>query len=304
MTKPHYKDLYQIDQNTKEEAWKGYNPGFSCYAAICNPNSFPGRAYPWHWHSYVQFFYVLEGTITYQLPSGSYTFFKGEGGFINSNALHTLTNKCSIDASFIEELFYPEFIGSVDRSDIMKCYVQPITENTSFDIFKLDNQNPKSVNILSLISDIYEIYTKKEECFELYIRSKLSLLWADFYQVSKESRETIISTPSSGRLKTMLLYINEHFTDKITLDDIAEAGTCSKRECNRVFQTQLHITPFQYLTQLRLNKAAAMLRNSNIPITHISESCGFTDSSHFTKAFKAQYDVTPKQYRTQPDPRV
>lgn len=295
-----YDNLYQINQTTKEEAWNTYDPAFSFHASLCNPNSFPGKAYPWHWHGYVQFFYVLEGYITYQLPSGSYTFAKGDGGFINANALHMLTSKCSRDACFIEVLFYPEFIGSISRNNIMTRYVQPITENTSLDIFKFDGKKPEYQNILTLLKDAYEIYIKKEECFELFIRSTLSLLWADFYQITKENRHELIGTPSSDRLKVMLLYMNEHYTEKITLDDIAEAGTCSKRECNRVFQTQLHVTPFQYLMQLRLNKAVVMLNDSNASISHISESCGFTDSSHFTKAFKAQFMMTPSQYRLQP----
>lgn len=292
-----YEKNYLIDQTTLEEVWRENDSGFSYYAAECNPNLFPGRMYPWHWHIYVQFFYVLEGQVSYQLQSGIYTFQKGDGGFINSNVLHMIPDKCSRNARFIEELFYPAFIGGIARNDIMTHYVLPVVEDSAFDVFKLEGYDPEHREILDMLREAYEIYAGKEECYELLTHSKVTFLWARFYQLTGKYRNGQRSTPSSGRLKAMLLYINEHYTEKVALGQIAEAGACSKRECNRVFQSQLHVTPFQYLSQIRMNKAASLLSNTNAPVTLISENCGFSDSSHFTKAFKAQYGITPKEYR-------
>lgn len=295
----NYEGKYKIDRTTLEEVWKEYDAGFSFYASECYPNRFPEGYYPWHWHEYVQFFYVLKGEITYQLLDGTHIFREGEGGFINSNALHTLKNASGGNPLMIEELLYPTFIGGIEHNDIMAKYVLPVSGDESFAMFRLEKDVPEHQNILRLLQEMYRLYTDREEGFELQIHARISLLWADFYRLTKDRRQAIHADVSStGRLKAMMLYITEHFADKITLDEIAAAGTCSRRECNRTFQTRLKLTPFQYLSQIRMNKAVTMLRNTNIPITELAENCGFSDSSHFTKAFRAEYGVTPRQYRT------
>ena len=102
---------------------------------------------------------------------------------------------------------------------------------------------------------------------------------------------------SSSRIKLMITYLNEHFIEKVTLNEIAAAGMCSRRECNRAFQTQLHTTPFEYLLNVRLQQACQYLVNSCHSITDISISCGFSSTSYFTKLFREKFGCSPREYR-------
>ena len=291
------ENTYSINQSTLEEICIEHNASFSYYSNGCNPHVFTEGIYPWHWHSYMQLFYVVEGEMEYQLPSGNYIFRKGEGGFINSNILHKMICRTSSPCFYIEHLFSPSFIGGYFHSDIMIKYVKPVSENPDFDIFKFDNKDPIQQDILKNIQLCYDLFQKKESCYELVVRANLSLLWVSFFKVTATVREHSSKKISSGRIKAMLLYINEHYQEKITLDQIAEAGACSTRECNRSFKKQLKTSPFGYLNELRLHKASFMLLNSNRSIIEIAEECGFSDSSHFSKSFKTAFNTTPKQYR-------
>lgn len=295
---PYNLDNYTINSATMEEICADHRLGFPFFAKCNEPHMFPNGIYPWHWHSYVQFIYVLEGRVEYKLESGSYLFRRGEGAFINSSVMHTLSCSNSKKCKYIELLFSPLFIGGSMQNDIMRNYVRPITDNSSFDIFRLDPDEEEHEEILDLLSEAYELFERNEEGAELLISSTLTLMWARFFSLTKPIRQTLVEDrPSSNRLKAMLFFINENYSERITLEQIAAAGTCSRRECNRTFKSQLGTTPFEYLTTIRMNKAATLLINSTMPITQISEQCGFSDPSHFTKAFKASFMKSPKQYR-------
>ena len=148
-----------------------------------------------------------------------------------------------------------------------------------------------------MILALYDLYETKPKYYELCIVQNLCNLWGLFDQVSQNYRTNLIGKMSSTRIKAMITYMNEHYIEKLTLDQIAEAGLCSKRECNRTFKQQLHTTPFEYLQQIRLQKACYYLVNTNHSVTDISVSCGFGGTSYFIKVFRAQYGYSPKEYR-------
>ena len=57
------------------------------------------------------------------------------------------------------------------------------------------------------------------------------------------------------------------------------------------------MTPQQYLTQYRINQSIEMMKNEKISMADIAQSCGFCSQSHYTKAFKSLYGITPKQFQ-------
>ena len=289
--------IFDINETTLEEFNTVGSPGFPFYAEKSMRSSYPMDSYPWHWHPTVQFFYVIEGQINYTLPNGSYIFKAGHGAFINSNILHMLKYPDEKPSSFIYLLFNPSLLGGGLQSDVMNRYVRPIIDNSDFDIFHLDPDNPKHVPILQMILALYDLYETKPKYYELCIVQNLCNLWGLFDQVSQNYRTNLIGKMSSTRIKAMITYMNEHYIEKITLDQIAEAGLCSKRECNRTFKQQLHTTPFEYLQQIRLQKACYYLVNTNHSVTDISVSCGFGGTSYFIKVFREQYGYSPKEYR-------
>lgn len=95
----------------------------------------------------------------------------------------------------------------------------------------------------------------------------------------------------------MLSFIFEHFSESVSIHQIADAGFCSERECYRIFQNYLHTTPNEYLTNYRLQKACDLLRQTSDPITDISHFCGFGSSSYFGRIFKEHLGCTPSDYR-------
>lgn len=89
-----------------------------------------------------------------------------------------------------------------------------------------------------------------------------------------------------ARMQKFLQYISEHYGEDISLDGLAARANVSKSECLRCFKASMQTTPYKYLTEYRLAKAAELLRSTDEPIGHIADSVGFHQISHFGKCFK------------------
>lgn len=85
------------------------------------------------------------------------------------------------------------------------------------------------------------------------------------------------------RIKEILSYIREHFTEKITLDEIAKHLHLSTNECCRFFKKNMNCTLFEYITEYRLSKSMELLEHTDLPVSQIAYESGFGSSSYFTK---------------------
>ncbi len=102
---------------------------------------------------------------------------------------------------------------------------------------------------------------------------------------------------SSDKIKQLLIYIHEHYAEKITIAELAAAAFLSERECYRVFQDCLHMTPVEYIQNYRLQAACQMLAKGKESVTVIASACGLGSSSYFGKLFRAYAHCTPTEYR-------
>ncbi len=105
------------------------------------------------------------------------------------------------------------------------------------------------------------------------------------------------SSADSDRLKLMLDYIQDHFSERVNLEQIAGAAGISVRECTRCFKRCIETSPAAYLNQYRLRIACRMLRETAESVLAVSEACGFSSPSYFTKAFRDALGSTPLEYR-------
>ncbi|MDN5201146.1 AraC family transcriptional regulator [Fulvivirgaceae bacterium BMA10] len=93
-------------------------------------------------------------------------------------------------------------------------------------------------------------------------------------------------------------YIDAHFPNKLSLDNISKVAALSPYHFLRTFKTLFKTTPLEYLTQQRLRFAKYLLRNSDKPISQITLDVGFNDPSSFTRLFNKKFGITPSAYRT------
>ena len=101
----------------------------------------------------------------------------------------------------------------------------------------------------------------------------------------------------SDKLKTILHYLDEHYTENISLDQLAEQFFISKYYLSREFKKEFGTTIIQYVLAKKINNAKELLRYSNSSIEEIAHLCGIDDASYFNKIFKKMEGCTASEYR-------
>ena len=92
-------------------------------------------------------------------------------------------------------------------------------------------------------------------------------------------------------------YIDEHFSEPITLDTLAQMVHINKYHLVRTFQKEYGITPINYLIERRLEESRFMLKNTNYSASQIVSLLGFSSSSYFSQCCRRKEHMSPSQYR-------
>ncbi len=94
-------------------------------------------------------------------------------------------------------------------------------------------------------------------------------------------------------------FISENYARDLSLADIGEAARLSPFHLTRVFKKAMGMSPHQYLVQVRVNSARALLRSGagRQSLAEVAAAVGFADQSHLTRQFKRVFGLTPKQVR-------
>lgn len=105
------------------------------------------------------------------------------------------------------------------------------------------------------------------------------------------------SQPYSGGIKDAMAYINQHFTEAVTIDRLAEISGFSRNYFITLFKKTTGISPYEHIQILRISKAKVLLENTQLSIAEIAAECGFEKSNSFTSVFKKKTGSVPTDYR-------
>ncbi|MEQ4531091.1 MAG: HTH-type transcriptional activator RhaS [Mixta sp.] len=107
------------------------------------------------------------------------------------------------------------------------------------------------------------------------------------------------SDAQEARLLRLLDWLNDHYSEDVDWDALADRFSLSLRTLHRQLKQQTGSTPQRYLNRLRLLQARHLLRHSEMRITDIAFQCGFGDSNHFSTLFRREFGCAPRAERQQ-----
>lgn len=294
------KNIHSIEFYTgsKEELLPDFEKDFPYIASRAELDQYIGRYVPWHWHKTVELFYMESGSLEYETPGGKILFPAGSGGMVNSNVLH-MTKAMSRAEKNIQllHIFDVSLLSGERGSRIEQKYITPIIAAPQIELIPLFPGNATEEKILELILEVFH-FSSDEFGYEMNLREALSEIWLMLFDLSSPLHEKKGEhNKSNDKIKLMMIYIHEHYQEKISISELAAAAYLSERECFRVFHDCLHMTPVEYIKAYRLQAACQMLAGGQKPVTEISHDCGLGSSSYFGKVFREYAHCSPTEYR-------
>ena len=250
---------------------------------------------PWHWHEALEFNLVVSGTVRVSTTNQTCEFKQNEAFFINSNVLAVMTG--SSDAVMESHLFEPVFLSGHFRSVFEAKYLSPVLQNRKIERVSFRGNTPWQRAVIQKLRLLTVAQQTSDNEFQT--RSLLSEIWLQLLGELREGEAA--NRPgvprNQERLLTMMAFVQEHCDEHLTLEDIAAAASVSKRECLRCFQTGIHQSPMEYLTDCRIGIAKKLLRTTDLPVTRIGLQTGFCSGAYFSKIFRENCGMTPLAYR-------
>lgn len=269
------------------------NPLFQCFSSISYYDSQHIYHIPEHWHEDLEFLYILNGSLDFTVNGQTIHLHAGEGIMVNSKRIHSNHSEKGQYCEFYVALLHPQYYNV--STYVYQKYVAPALSANAFDYLFLTKDNWTG----EIIDNMVNLFEKKVspntelEILEVAFRILRTIHENVDFSASKEEP----SHQYTKTFKEMMLYIQEHYMEKVSLDDIANAGNVGKTLCAKIFRRFSSKTPGEYLVHYRITRSIDLLRNTDMSITEIAYSTGFASASHYTKTFREIMGYTPNQYR-------
>lgn len=287
----------EVNDSSREELLPGFSPDFPYIATCAELDKYIEPVVPWHWHRTVELFYMERGELEYITPNGRWVFPAGSGGMVNSNVLHMTQWKLRGEGDVqLLHLFEPSLLAGEHGSRMEAKYILPLTAAPGVELLPLFPEDPVQAELLRDIRRAFDL-PEQEWGYEFRLREALTDIWLRLFELARPAMDRGGSRDSDAQIKTLMVYIHEHFRDPISVDELARAAHVSRRACFRLFQENLHMTPVEYIRSIRLQQACQMLAKTDEPITQIAYSCGIGSGSYFGKVFREEFGCTPLEYR-------
>ncbi len=273
--------------------------GNTAFPIACYADDLNREKIPWHWHEEWEIVLVTEGYLRFDVENARQTLACGDGIFINSKAMHAIQNTSQAPGTLHSAVFHPRLIGGNMDSIFWQTLVQPFSYNAATRFLLLKQDVPWQKEVLRYFQIAWESIAKEQDDFENLARFYLSKAIRSILQNTDFSKSNLSEQELTkiNRIRSMMEFIEFHYMEELTVEQIAKSVSVSNSACLRCFHEMLNTTPIQYVMETRLKKAAALLRSTNKSVKDIALDCGFSDVSYFIKIFRLKYNCTPGNYR-------
>lgn len=109
--------------------------------------------------------------------------------------------------------------------------------------------------------------------------------------------ENVNSRPLNEHVQKALDYVENHYSEDISISDLAGHSCCSEYHFSRLFKKEIGYSPYEYILKFRINKAKNLLKNTGGTVGEIAEGVGFSSTSNFIRTFRELEGMTPLRYR-------
>lgn len=258
--------------------------------------------FPVHWHEEIEIIYVEEGKLHVKIGEQDMDGEAGDLFFVNPRELHLMSSPDG-KVKYYTLLFPIEFISFQSLDELEANLLAPIRSNQLMLPQQLtDAALKKRVReiVVKLIEDnrkIHHLDIREIGLSSHHLQTRIYLLQILQMLYEAGALTKAETAGNSNMQKELLGYIQNHYTEKITLSMLAEEFHLSEKYISRYFVEHFYLPFSNYVVHLRLTHAKQLLETTEESVTEIALQSGFSNVSYFIRAFKNAYDKPPLKYR-------
>lgn len=290
--------------NTLFEYADKLNSPYECFIFDSTDTSLPVRP---HWHYFVEILYMIEGSVLVNCDDQSYVLNENDMVLFLPQALHSIYATTNLSAKYY-----------VLKFDLSQLAPSSSTSGTAFSgihfssLFQLAKTSANANIFFSqdtfdtdYIRRLFEEGTKEiaqqEYGYRIIVQSDINSLLTYILRIWRTNgfdTDRAYALPHEDTtIHYITEYIDSHAHEALKVEDLAELCNMSYSYFAKNFRELYGQSCKKYIEFIRLSKAEDLLLFTNLDLNYISQETGFSDCSHFIKAFRSHHNMTPKQFR-------
>lgn len=235
-----------------------------------------------HTHNYTELFFVVGGRGQFQIEDELLPVKANNIVIINSNVSHT---ELSLNAQPLEYI-----VLGVEGIELAN------SENSNGQYSILNHY--ESVEIAGCIRNILREMEQKNTGYEDVCQAYMEILIIRLMRATALVMHTEKQAVSSNhQCAAIRRYIDVHFKENLTLEQLAAEGSMNKFYLSHTFKREYGISPINYMISRRIEESKYLLTETDLSLSQIAQMLGFSSLSYFSQAFKRTQSMSPKEYR-------
>ena len=236
-----------------------------------------------HTHHFTELFYVTRGNGKFLVEDDSFSVKANDLIIVNPNVTHT-------------ELGIPGTTFVYVVLGIQGLQFQPSESGQHFNYNKYNLSSYEKELQFCLHALINELRSK-EDYYEAVCQNLYEILIYYIFRKTKTELSIASSKKTTKECRFIEEYIDEHYTEDITLQTLSDLTFMNKYYLVHAFKNYKGTSPINYLIDKRIEESQHLLANTNYPVSKISDQIGFSSQSYFSQVFRKRTGLTPNQYR-------
>lgn len=251
----------------------------------------------YHYHNFYELYYLLQGERYYFIKNETYHIEKGSFVLVDKYDVHITTTLAESGYERILIHVADEFLEEID-SVIKEMHLLDSFKK-GFPIIKLSSEEQRFAE--NLLNTILIEYDEKKKGYEHCIRAQLLqlLIFLSRRTSATEKAEADYMNSSHKTISEIASFINSHYDDDITLDELSRKFHISPHYISRIFKKFSGISFVDYLNNVRIKEAQKLMQTTQMNMQQICEAAGYKSYTHFAREFKKIVGVSPLKYRNE-----
>lgn len=236
-----------------------------------------------HTHYFAELFYVRSGRGSFNVEGQEFPVKQDDLVIVNPNVAHT---EKSVDADPLEYIV-------LGVEGLSFSFNKPGCDG-EYSVYNFHNQREE---LLFYFMAMLQETERKEENYSLVCQNLLEVLFVLLMRSANYSFSVVAVQKASKECGLVKRYIDSHYAENISLDDLAEMSHLNKFYLVHAFTKYYGLSPINYLIEKRIQCSRDLLETTDHNISQIAQVSGFSSQSYFSQSFRKACGMSPGEYR-------